>query len=165
MLSGHPQSTQNAALGLTSWQDKSWRMWAICPAHASMRSMASASPGSCVSALGGAFEEAAERGHSIKRTCAAFCSPVWLWRTDPARHRILGGPDTPSQAWSSTCKTLSTAFTSPGSCVRGLGGAFDEAVERGRSIRRVCAAVPSRVQTLQQANEPEDQHSEIGHFP
>lgn len=24
---------------------------------------------------------------------------------------------------------------------------------------------PSRVQTLQQANEPEDQHSEIGHFP
>lgn len=104
MLSGHPQSTQNAALGLTSWQDKSWRMWAICPAHASMCSMASASPGSCVSALGGAFEEAAERGHSIKRTCAAFGSPVWLWRTDPARHRILGGPDTPSQGWSSTSR-------------------------------------------------------------
>ena len=100
MLSGHPQSTQNAALGLTSWQDKSWRMWTICPAHASMCSMASASPGSCVSALGGAFEEAAERGHSIKRACAAFGSPVWLWRTDPARHRILGWPNTPSQGWS-----------------------------------------------------------------
>ena len=54
-------------------------MCAAWPAHAVSRAMVSSSPGSRVSALGGALEAPVGTGHSIRCPCADLLpSPVWL---------------------------------------------------------------------------------------
>ena len=60
----------------TSWQKSSCRICAAWPAQASSLSMASRSPDKLGSAVLGAREAAADRGHSRRRCCACWASPL-----------------------------------------------------------------------------------------